>query len=150
MQLETFADRLGLRHETTGHQECLTTFSCPISTYLSEIRIYTILNTSTWMNIEYGVMMQIMFVLHFVIIIKLEVCCIIYLGLDKESQLYYRQASYIRRTESQNVNVSRLILQLSLPNPLKPGAKSLIKIQQRRQPVFQPHLGDQQFDCLLY
>ena len=29
--------------------------------------------------------------------------------------------SNISRTESQHLNVSRLVLQLSLPNPLKPG-----------------------------
>ena len=33
----------------------------------------------------------------------------------------YRQFSNIRRTQSQNINVSRLVLQLSLPNPLKPS-----------------------------
>ena len=35
----------------------------------------------------------------------------------------YRQVSNIRRTEFQNLNVSRLGLQLSLPNSLKPGVK---------------------------
>ena len=32
----------------------------------------------------------------------------------------YRKISNIRRTESPNLNVSRLVLQLSLPNPMKP------------------------------
>ena len=32
----------------------------------------------------------------------------------------YRQTSYIRRVKSQTLNVSGLVLQLSLPNPLKP------------------------------
>ena len=32
----------------------------------------------------------------------------------------YRQTSNIRRTKSQNLNISRLVLQSSLPNPLKP------------------------------
>ena len=36
--------------------------------------------------------------------------------------LHYRQTSYIMHTKFQNLNVSRPILQLSLPNPLKPGA----------------------------
>ena len=36
----------------------------------------------------------------------------------------YRQFSNIRRTQSQKINVSRLVLQLSLPNPLKPGVVS--------------------------
>ena len=35
--------------------------------------------------------------------------------------LKYRQFSNIKRTQSPNINVSRLVLQLSLPNPLKPG-----------------------------
>ena len=35
----------------------------------------------------------------------------------------YRQFSNIRRTQSQNINVSHLVLQLSSPNPLKPGVK---------------------------
>ena len=33
----------------------------------------------------------------------------------------YRKISNIRRTKSQNLNDSRLVLQLSLPNPLKTG-----------------------------
>ena len=45
-------------------------------------------------------------------------------GID----LHYRQFSDIRRTQSQNINVSRLVLQLSLPNPLKPGVKLRMKM----------------------
>ena len=37
----------------------------------------------------------------------------------------YRQIS--TRTKSQNLNVSRLVLQLSLPNSLEPGVKSRMK-----------------------
>ena len=40
----------------------------------------------------------------------------------------YCQTSNIRCTESQNLNVSRLLLQLTLPNPLKPGVKSRMKM----------------------
>ena len=40
----------------------------------------------------------------------------------------YRKVSNIRRTKSQNLNASRLILQLSLPNPLKPGVKLRMKM----------------------
>ena len=40
----------------------------------------------------------------------------------------YRKLSNISRTKSQNLNNSRLILQLSLPNPLKPGVKSRMKM----------------------
>ena len=40
----------------------------------------------------------------------------------------YRNTPNIRRTKSQNLNVCRLILQLSLSNPLKLDAKSRIKM----------------------
>ena len=40
----------------------------------------------------------------------------------------YRKISNIRRTKSPNLNVSRLVLQLSLPNPMKPGVKSRMKM----------------------
>ena len=33
----------------------------------------------------------------------------------------------ITRTKSQNLYVARLVLQLSLPNPVKPGVKSITK-----------------------
>ena len=32
------------------------------------------------------------------------------------------------RAKSQNLNVSRLVLQLSLPNPFKPGVKPRMKL----------------------
>ena len=50
------------------------------------------------------------------------------------SCLTNHQTSNIRHTKSQNLNVSRLVLQLSLPNPMKSGVKSRIKMQleQRR------------------
>ena len=37
---------------------------------------------------------------------------------------YYRQTSSISRTKSINLHVYRLVLQMSLPNPLKPDVKS--------------------------
>ena len=40
----------------------------------------------------------------------------------------YRKISNIIRTNSQNVNDSCLVLQLSLPNPVKPGVKSRMKM----------------------
>ena len=40
---------------------------------------------------------------------------------------YYRQLSSIMRTQSPSINVSRLVLQLSLPNPLKPRVKLRMK-----------------------
>ena len=43
-------------------------------------------------------------------------------------KIIYRKVFNIRRTKSQNLNVSRLILQLSLPNPLKPGVKLRMKM----------------------
>ena len=40
----------------------------------------------------------------------------------------YRKISNIRRTKSLNLNVPRLVLQLSLPNLMKPGVKSRMKM----------------------
>ena len=42
--------------------------------------------------------------------------------------MIYRKVSNIRRTKSQNLNVSRPVLQLSLPNLLKPCIKSRMKM----------------------
>ena len=44
------------------------------------------------------------------------------------SKTDYRETSNIRRTKHQNLNISRFVLQLSLPNPLKPGVKSRMKM----------------------
>ena len=40
----------------------------------------------------------------------------------------YRKISNIRRTKSPNLNASLLAVQLSLPNPIKPGVKSRMKM----------------------
>ena len=40
----------------------------------------------------------------------------------------YRKISNIRRTQNQNLNDSRLIMQLPLPNPFKPGVKWRMKM----------------------
>ena len=40
----------------------------------------------------------------------------------------YRKVSNIRRTKCQNLKDSRLILQLSVPNPLKRSVKSVMKM----------------------
>ena len=63
----------------------------------------------------------------------------------------YRKVSNIRRTKSQDLNDSRLVLQLSLPNSLKLGVKSGMKVylEQRRQAMLQLHLSDHEFNCLL-
>ena len=73
-----------------------------------------------------------------------------YLG-HHAHRFMYRHTSNISRTKSLKLNVSRLVLQLSLPNPLKPGVKLRTKMQleQRRQEMLQLHLSDQQFWCLL-
>ena len=42
--------------------------------------------------------------------------------------LNYRQFSNIRRTQSPNIDISRLVLQLSWPNPLKPGVELRMKM----------------------
>ena len=63
----------------------------------------------------------------------------------------YRQISNISLTKYQNLNVSRLALQLSLSNPLKPGVTSRIrmKLEQRRLTMLQLHVSDQHFYCIL-
>ena len=43
-------------------------------------------------------------------------------------EFHYRQTSNIGYTKSQNLNDSRLILKLYLPNPLKPGVKSSMEM----------------------
>ena len=62
-----------------------------------------------------------------------------------------RQTADICRTKSQNLNVSRLVLRLTLPNPLNPGVKSRMKmyLEQRQQATLRLHLTDQQIYCLL-
>ena len=57
----------------------------------------------------------------------------------------------IRRTKSEILTDSCLVVQLSLPNSLKPGVKSRMKIYlgQRRQATLQLHLSDQQIYCQL-
>ena len=44
------------------------------------------------------------------------------------ARAYHRNISNISRTKSQNLNDSRLVLQLPLPNPLKSGFKSRMKM----------------------
>ena len=44
------------------------------------------------------------------------------------SKISYPETSNISHIKFQKINVSRLILQLSLPNPLKPGVKSRMKM----------------------
>ena len=51
----------------------------------------------------------------------------IYTGIT-HSDLNYRKSSNIRRTETQNLNASRLSLQLSLRNILKPCFKSRMEM----------------------
>ena len=63
----------------------------------------------------------------------------------------YRQITNISRTKFQILNVTRLVLQLSLRNPLKPCVKSRMKLylEQRREAALQLHLSNQQFCCLV-
>ena len=63
----------------------------------------------------------------------------------------YTQNFIIRRTKSKKLNVSRLFLQFFLPDPLKLGIESRMKMQleQRRQAMLQLHLSDQQVYCTL-
>ena len=68
----------------------------------------------------------------------------------------YPEVSNISYTKCQNLYVSHFVLQLSLPNPMKPGVKSRMKmyLEQPRQAVLQLHLSDQQshnqLRCNLY
>ena len=59
---------------------------------------------------------------------KTQVIYIADLTLNKQLQNNYRQIYNIRRTKSRTLNVSCLVLQLSLPNPLKPGIESRMKM----------------------
>ena len=45
------------------------------------------------------------------------------MNIDNIVLYIYREISNIRRTKFQNLNDSRLVLHLSLPNLLKPGVK---------------------------
>ena len=54
---------------------------------------------------------------------------------------YYRKISNIRSNKSQHLNDSRLVLQMSLPNPFKPSVKWIMK-------MLQLHLSYQQWYCL--
>ena len=45
-------------------------------------------------------------------------------SLTFKQLVMYRKISNIKPTKSQNSNDSHLVLQSSLPNPLKPGVKS--------------------------
>ena len=53
---------------------------------------------------------------------------IMWLARSMMCSLTYRQISNISRTKSQKWNVSRFVLQLSLPNPLRPGVESIMKM----------------------
>ena len=50
------------------------------------------------------------------------------LATDGFPFLKYHKISNISGTKSQNLNDSRFVLQMSLPNPLKTGAKSRMKM----------------------
>ena len=47
---------------------------------------------------------------------------------EKAWKIPYCKMSNISGTKSPNLNVSRLVLQLSLPNPMKPSVKSRMKM----------------------
>ena len=70
---------------------------------------------------------------------------------NRISKANYRQTSNIKHTKSQNFNVSRRVLQLSLHNLLKPGVQSRMKmyLEQRWEAMLQLDPNDWQFYCLL-
>ena len=55
-------------------------------------------------------------------------CLNMLISVSKRGLRYYRKVSNIRRTKFQNLNDSRPVLQLSLPNLLKPCIKSRMKM----------------------
>ena len=62
---------------------------------------------------------------------QMTFCAISFSRIELEQfplPMEYRPISNISRTKSQNLNVSRLVLQLSLRNRLKPGVKSRMKM----------------------
>ena len=61
---------------------------------------------------------------HTEIFVKCWLCGV---GWEQPHTYGYRQTSNMSHTKSQNLNVSSLALQLSLPNPLKPIVKSRMK-----------------------
>ena len=73
------------------------------------------------------------------------------MALDQQVE-QCRQILNIRRTKCQNLNVSRVAMQLPLPNQLKPGIKSRMKmwLEQRRQAMLQLHLSDHQVYYVRY
>ena len=72
-------------------------------------------------------------------------------AIGQTNDAEHRKTPSISRTKAQNLNVSHLVLQLCLPNPLKPGVKLRMKmaLEQRRQAMLQLHLSYQQFYRLL-
>ena len=56
--------------------------------------------------------------------------CRFYVMVMNPATIYmkYCKTSYISDTESQNLNVPHLVLQLSVYNPLKPSVKSRMKM----------------------
>ena len=63
----------------------------------------------------------------------------------------YRQIYNIMDIKSQNLNILRPVLLLSLLSPFKIGVKSTMKVylEQRWQAMLQQHLSDKQFYYLL-
>ena len=86
-------------------------------------------------------------VLHLVVWPERKFDCLIWRNKGER----YRKISNIRRAKSKNLNVSCLGLKLLLRDILKPNVKwrKKIKWDQRRQAMFQQHLSDQQWNCLL-
>ena len=58
----------------------------------------------------------------------MKIMCLQKLHNNPRDITHYRQTSSIKRIKYQNWNVSRLFLQLSLSNPLKPGVQSRMEM----------------------
>ena len=76
-----------------------------------------------------------------------------FVGVPYRWKTWQARASqcYRKHIKSQNLNIFRLVLQFTMPNPMKPGVKSRMKmkLEQRRQALLLPHLSEQTFYCLL-
>ena len=71
-----------------------------------------------------------------------------YLGVCK---YMYRETSNLSPNKSQNLNDSRIVLQLSLLNPLTPGVQwRMKKLERRGQALLQLYLGESDNTCKLW
>ena len=79
------------------------------------------------MSLMYKIVLKVHHsLLYYLILVKASLC--VEWSIFKVPVIIYRKISDIRRIKSPNLNVPRLVLQLSLLNPVKPGVKSRMKM----------------------